>query len=43
MNPSPLQSEMLHNIPKDIVEGQKNRTPVENRLGTKEEVANVTA
>jgi 3-oxoacyl-[acyl-carrier protein] reductase len=32
---------MLANIPKDIVEGQKNATPIENRLGTVEEVAAV--
>jgi 3-oxoacyl-[acyl-carrier protein] reductase len=32
---------MLANIPKDIVEGQKQATPIENRLGTVEEVAAV--
>lgn len=43
VNPGPVQSEMLDNIPKDIVEAQKKGTPVENRLGTKEEVADVVA
>jgi 3-oxoacyl-[acyl-carrier protein] reductase len=43
VNPGPVQSDMLDNIPKDIVEGQKRGTPVENRLGTKEEVADVVA
>jgi 3-oxoacyl-[acyl-carrier protein] reductase len=43
VNPGPVQSDMLDNIPKDIVEGQKKGTPVENRLGTKEEVADVVA
>jgi 3-oxoacyl-[acyl-carrier protein] reductase len=41
VNPGPVESEMLANIPKDIVEGQKNATPIENRLGTVEEVAAV--
>jgi 3-oxoacyl-[acyl-carrier protein] reductase len=43
VNPGPVQSEMLDNIPKDIVDGQKKGTPIENRLGTKEEVADVVA
>jgi 3-oxoacyl-[acyl-carrier protein] reductase len=43
VNPGPVQSEMLDDIPKDIVEAQKKGTPVENRLGTKEEVADVVA
>jgi 3-oxoacyl-[acyl-carrier protein] reductase len=41
VNPGPVESEMLANIPKDIVEGQKKATPIENRLGTMEEVAAV--
>ena len=41
VNPGPVESEMLANIPKDIVEGQKQATPIENRLGTVEEVAAV--
>jgi len=43
VNPGPVASAMLDNIPKDIVEGQKKGTPLENRLGTKEEVADVVA
>ncbi|CAJ2514096.1 Uu.00g022150.m01.CDS01 [Anthostomella pinea] len=43
VNPGPVQSEMLDNIPKDIVEMQKANTPLQNRLGTVEEVANVVA
>lgn len=43
VNPGPVESEMLKNIPKDIVEGQKKATPLENRVGTVEEVANVVA
>jgi 3-oxoacyl-[acyl-carrier protein] reductase len=41
VNPGPVQSEMLDNIPKDIVEAQKKATPIENRVGTVEEVARV--
>ena len=43
VNPGPVESEMLKNIPKDIVDGQKKATPLENRVGTVEEVANVVA
>lgn len=38
-----MQSEMLDNIPKEIVEMQKQQTPVQNRLGTIEEIADVVA
>jgi len=41
VNPGPVQSEMLDNIPKEIIEGQKKATPIENRVGTVEEVASV--
>jgi 3-oxoacyl-[acyl-carrier protein] reductase len=41
VNPGPVQSEMLDNIPKDIVEAQKKATPIENRVGTVEEVSRV--
>lgn len=43
VNPGPVQSEMLDNIPKEIVEMQKKNTPVQNRLGTVEEVARIVA
>jgi 3-oxoacyl-[acyl-carrier protein] reductase len=43
VNPGPVQSEMLDNIPKKIVDMQKGQTPVQNRLGTVEEVAKVVA
>ncbi|KAH7355393.1 hypothetical protein BKA65DRAFT_498320 [Rhexocercosporidium sp. MPI-PUGE-AT-0058] len=39
VNPGPVQSEMLDNIPKDIVDTQKAQTPLQNRVGTVEEVA----
>lgn len=41
VNPGPVESEMLDNIPKEIVEAQKKATPVQNRVGTVEEVADV--
>ncbi|KAI3317059.1 3-ketoacyl-acyl carrier protein reductase [Xylariaceae sp. AK1471] len=43
VNPGPVQSELLDNIPKDIIEMQKATTPLQNRVGTVEEVANVVA
>jgi 3-oxoacyl-[acyl-carrier protein] reductase len=41
VEPGPVQSEMLDQIPKEIVELQKKTTAVENRIGTVEEVAAV--
>lgn len=43
VNPGPVQSELLDNIPADIVEMQRKNTPVENRLGTVDDVAQVVA
>ncbi|KAK4165559.1 3-oxoacyl-reductase [Cladorrhinum sp. PSN259] len=43
VNPGPVQTEMLENIPVDIVNGQKARTPVGNRVGTVEEIAKIVA
>ncbi len=43
MNPGPVQSEMLGNIPKDLVEMQKKLTPIENRLGTFDDIAQIVA
>ena len=41
--PGPVQSDMLDNIPKEIVDMQKAQTPIENRVGTVEEVARIVA
>lgn len=41
--PGPVQSDMLDNTPKEIVEAQKRDTPVQNRLGTPEEVAKIVS
>ncbi|KAH8658270.1 3-ketoacyl-acyl carrier protein reductase [Xylariales sp. PMI_506] len=43
INPGPVQSEMLDNIPREIVEMQKAQTPIQNRLGTVQEIANIVA
>lgn len=43
VNPGPVESEMLDNIPKDIKEMQKKTTPVQNRFGTVDDVAQVVA
>jgi 3-oxoacyl-[acyl-carrier protein] reductase len=43
VNPGPVESEMLANIPKDIVQRQKDSTPIEHRVGTVDEVAAVVA
>ncbi|KAJ5998945.1 hypothetical protein N7451_006755 [Penicillium sp. IBT 35674x] len=39
--PGPVPSDMLDNIPKEIVEMQKATTPVEQRLGTTEEITRI--
>lgn len=41
--PGPVESEMLDNIPKEIVEIQKKTTPVEHRVGRVEDIAKVVA
>ncbi|PWY96247.1 dehydrogenase [Aspergillus sclerotioniger CBS 115572] len=41
--PGPVPSDLLDRIPKDIVDLQKATTPIEQRLGTTGEVANVVA
>ncbi|KAH7313625.1 hypothetical protein B0I35DRAFT_410598 [Stachybotrys elegans] len=43
VNPGPVQSDMLDNIPKDIINMQKAQTPVENRLGTTDDIAQIVA
>ncbi|KAI1444140.1 NAD(P)-binding protein [Annulohypoxylon stygium] len=43
VEPGPVQSDMLDDIPKHIVDLQKVLTPIENRIGTVEEVANIVA
>ena len=39
--PGPVQTDVLDGIPKDIVEMQKKSTPVEYRLGTTDDIAQI--
>lgn len=41
VNPGPVQTELLDNIPKDIIETQLKLTAVENRLGMPQEIADI--
>lgn len=41
--PGPVVSDMLENIPAEIKDMQKKTTPLENRFGTEEEIADVVA
>ncbi|KAL3481468.1 hypothetical protein BJX99DRAFT_218409 [Aspergillus californicus] len=43
VNPGPVQTEMLDQVPPDLVASQKASTPVEHRLGTVDDVAQVVA
>ncbi|GJN79963.1 hypothetical protein PLIIFM63780_003487 [Purpureocillium lilacinum] len=43
VNPGPVQSDMLDNIPQDIISMQKATTPLQNRLGTFNDVAQIVA
>ncbi|OTB00568.1 hypothetical protein M426DRAFT_75740 [Hypoxylon sp. CI-4A] len=43
IEPGPVQTEMLDNVPKEVVESQTASTPVQNRLGTIAEIANAVA
>ncbi len=41
--PGPTESEMLDDVPKDVVEGQLKRTAVQHRVGTVDDVARIAA
>lgn len=43
VNPGPVQSEMLEQVAAETVDMQKKLTPVENRLGTPDEIAEIVA
>lgn len=43
VNPGPVQTEMLDNIPKEIIDMQKQLTAVENRLGLPKEVSDIVS
>ena len=41
VNPGPVPTELVKEIPKEIIEMQKKTTPVENRLGTTDDIAQI--
>jgi 3-oxoacyl-[acyl-carrier protein] reductase len=41
--PGPTESEMLDDVPKDVVEGQLKTTAVEHRVGTVDDIARIVA
>ena len=43
VNPGPTATAMIDNIPQDLVNMQKAQTPVENRMGTPDDVAQIVA
>lgn len=43
VNPGPVESEMLDQVSKEIVEPQKKATLVQQRVGTPEEIAEIVA
>ncbi|KAI9170722.1 Dehydrogenase OXI1 [Paramyrothecium foliicola] len=43
VNPGPVQSDMLDNIPREIIDIQKKQTALQNRLGTMDDVAQIVA
>lgn len=43
VNPGPCESDLLDNIPKELTDLQKSLTPVENRTGTEDDVAQIVA
>lgn len=43
VNPGPVETEMLGSVPKDLVALQKSITPVERRVGTVDDIAQIVA
>ncbi|RHZ43889.1 SDR family NAD(P)-dependent oxidoreductase [Aspergillus thermomutatus] len=43
VNPGPVQTEMLDTLPRDLIALQKSITPVEHRLGTVDDIAQIVA
>lgn len=43
VNPGPVQTALKDNIPKDIVDKQKESTPIEKRLETVDYIARIVA
>jgi 3-oxoacyl-[acyl-carrier protein] reductase len=43
VNPGPVQTALIEKIPPEIVEQQKKSTPIENRIGTVDDIAKIVA
>ncbi|GAM40291.1 hypothetical protein TCE0_038r12531 [Talaromyces pinophilus] len=43
VNPGPVQTDLMDNIPKETIAMQKSQTPIQNRIGTVEDIAPVVA
>ncbi|PQE22003.1 gluconate 5-dehydrogenase protein [Rutstroemia sp. NJR-2017a BBW] len=43
VNPGPVQTQLMENIPKETIEMQKASTPIQNRIGTADDIAQVVA
>ncbi|KAL4981696.1 hypothetical protein BDW68DRAFT_172012 [Aspergillus falconensis] len=41
VNPGPVQTDLMDNIPKETIEMQRSQTPLQNRIGTVEDIAPV--
>ncbi|KAG2416296.1 hypothetical protein HFD88_007511 [Aspergillus terreus] len=41
VNPGPVQTDLMDNIPKETIEMQRSQTPLQNRIGTVEDIASV--
>jgi 3-oxoacyl-[acyl-carrier protein] reductase len=43
VNPGPVQTQLMENIPQEYIALQKSQTPVENRIGTVDDIAQIVA
>ena len=43
VNPGPVETDLLAGVPQHIVQSQKDSTPMENRLGTPDDIAQIVA
>ena len=43
VNPGPVPSDMLQSLPLEVIEKQKANTPIENRVGTVDDIAQIVA
>ena len=41
VSPGPVPTDLLNGVPDEIIESQKNTTPMENRLGTPDDIAQI--